>query len=267
MLKDITLGQFFPGNTLVHRIDPRFKLLMIFAFMISLFMMKGAVSLTIMSVFVFVSVIASKIGIKMIFKNLKPLMFLILFTVCLNMFFTPGETLWQLGFVRITREGVEFSVLMAVRIILLIVGTSLLTYTTSPIRLTDAIEQLLSPLKRLKIPVGELAMMMTIALRFIPTLLNETDRIMSSQKARGADFESGGVIKRIKAFVPVLVPVFVSAFKRADELALAMESRCYRDGTGRTRLNQLKSNRFDWVILAVSVVFFSSAAVLGVLGY
>jgi energy-coupling factor transport system permease protein len=156
---------------------------------------------------------------------------------------------------------------MAIRIILLIIGTSLLTYTTSPIMLTDAIEQLFGPLKKLKVPVGELAMMMTIALRFIPTLLTETDRIMSSQKARGADFESGGVIRRIKAFVPVLVPVFVSAFKRADELALAMESRCYRDGIGRTRLNQLKSSPSDWVASAASIVFFAAAAALGVLGY
>ena len=266
MLKDITLGQFFPGDSIVHRLDARFKLVTVFLFMVTLFSMKGPFSISIMAAFVLLAVILSKISPKMIARSLRPLVMLILFTVLLNMLFTPGTPIWEFGILKITREGIDFSIMMAVRIILLITGTALLTYTTSPIMLTDAIESLFSPLKKLKVPVGEFAMMMSIALRFIPDLLDETSRIMASQKARGADFESGNILRRIKAFVPVLVPVFVGAFKRADELAVAMESRCYRDGDGRTRLKVLKSSRGDWLTLLFCIAVFGVAMTLGLKG-
>ena len=256
MLKDITLGQFFPGNSIVHRLDPRFKLVLMMVMMVVLVMIQRAIPLTLMFVFVAAAVAASKISLKLIMRSLRPLLIMVLFTSLLNIFFTPGREIWRIWFFRITYEGIVFSVVMAVRITLLIAGTSLLTYTTSPIMLTEAIERLLSPLKKIGAPVGELAMMMTIALRFIPTLLDETERIMAAQKARGADLESGNMLKRIRAFVPVLVPVFVGALKRADELALAMESRCYRGGNERTSMKVLKASRLDFEAAGVCCVFF-----------
>ncbi|MBR6696007.1 MAG: energy-coupling factor transporter transmembrane protein EcfT [Oscillospiraceae bacterium] len=255
MLKDITIGQFFPGNSIVHRLDPRFKIVITGVFITFLFCAENFYGILFGMLFVALTVLLSKIPIKMIFKGMKSIIPLIIFTSVLNIFFIEGEILFSWQFIKITKEGLETSLFMILRIICLISGTSLLTYTTSPITLTDAIEQLLSPLKKVKMPVHEFAMMMTIALRFIPTLIEETDKIMSAQKARGADLETGGLIKRAKALVPILIPLFVSAFRRAEELAVAMECRCYRGDEGRTRLKQLKSGGKDYIALALSLFF------------
>ena len=238
MLRDITIGQHFPGNSLVHRFDPRLKLVLTVAYIVLLFAASNPLGLTLSILFLGVMYKVAKIPVKMIGKSLKPILPIVLFTAVLNLFFVSGEgdPLVHFWFLSIYAEGVRYAVLMAVRVMALIAGTSLLTYTTSPIVLTDAIEQLLKPLGKLHFPVHELAMMMSIALRFIPTLIEETDKIMNAQKARGAQLDTGKMTDRVKALVPVLIPLFISAFRRADELAMAMECRCYRGGTGRTRL-------------------------------
>ena len=251
MLKDITIGQFFPGKSVIHRVDPRVKIVMVLAFIVVLFLAKGPWAYAFTIALLAAVIINSKISLRLIVKGIKPLVFIILFTAVLNMFYTPGRALWTFGIFTITYEGVIQAVYMAVRIILLIIGTSMLTYTTSPIMLTDGLESLLKPWKRFHVPVHELAMMMTIALRFIPTLIEETDKIMNAQKARGADFETGNLIQRAKALVPILIPLFVSAFRRADELAVAMECRLYHGGEGRTRLKELKMGRLDYGAIAV----------------
>ncbi len=235
MIKDITLGQYFPGSSVVHNLDARFKLVITLLFIIMLFIGGNTICLEVGTVFTATALLCSSIPFKMIAKSLKPILPILLFTTILNLFMiTGGIPLFQWKFISITDEAVETSVFMIIRILLLIAGTSLLTYTTSPVSLTDAIERLLSPLKRFKLPVHELAMMMTIALRFIPTLIEETDKIMSAQKARGADMEGGGIKEKVKSVVPVIVPLFVSAVRRAGELATAMECRCYRGGEGKT---------------------------------
>ena len=211
MLKDITLGQYFPGESAVHRLDPRLKILLVLAYIILLFVVEGPVSYGVLAVFLALVVGLSRVSIRMVFRGIKPILFIIIFTSLLNMFYTPGRVLWEWGFLRLTVEGIFAAVIMVVRLVFLIVGTSMLTYTTSPIVLTDGLERLLSPLKRVHFPAHELAMMMTIALRFIPTLVEETGKIMNAQKARGADFESGGLIHRARALIPILVPLFVSA--------------------------------------------------------
>ncbi|MGI5965710.1 MULTISPECIES: energy-coupling factor transporter transmembrane component T family protein [Anaerotruncus] len=245
MLRDITIGQYFPGDSLIHRLDPRMKIVLTMAYIVMLFVATNPIGLLIGILFLVLTYAVSKIPGAMILKSLKPVVPIILFTAVLNMFFIDGKVLWQWWVIKITLQGVTTAIVMSIRIVCLIAGTSLLTYTTSPIALTDGIERLCNPLKRFKLPVHELAMMMTIALRFIPTLIEETDKIMSAQKARGADLESGGLIQRAKALIPILIPLFVSAFRRADELALAMECRCYRGGEGRTRMKQLKIHGFD----------------------
>lgn len=246
MLKDITLGQYFPGNTVAHRLDPRTKILLVTLYIIALFSAKGLLGYMVMAATLAVCVKISKVGFKSLVRGLKPLVVIIAFTGILNIFFTPAETyLLEWGILRISEKGIQNALFMVVRIMLLVMGTFLMTYTTSPIRLTDGLESLLGPLKRLRVPVHELAMMMAIALRFIPTLIEETDKIMSAQKARGADFESGNIFQKAKALVPILVPLFISAFRRADELATAMECRCYHGGEGRTRLKQLKFTAED----------------------
>lgn len=255
MLKDVTLGQFFPGSSLIHRLDPRVKILASIAFIVSLFISSSFYGYGICILFLVWCIRISKISPKMILKSLKPLVIILIFTGVLNMLYTPGQTLVSFWIFNITREGLYTAAFMMLRIILLITATSMLTYTTSPIALTDGLERLLSPLKRFRIPVHEFAMMMTIALRFIPTLIEETDKIMAAQKARGADFESGNLISRAKALVPILVPLFVSAFRRADELATAMECRLYHGGEGRTRLNTLKMTFQDWRALAFMALF------------
>ena len=259
MLRDITIGQHFPGNSLVHRFDPRLKLVLTVAYIVLLFAASNPLGLTLSILFLGVMYKVAKIPVKMIGKSLKPILPIVLFTAVLNLFFVSGEgdPLVRFWFLTIYAEGVRYAVLMAVRVMALIAGTSLLTYTTSPIVLTDAIEQLLKPLGKLHFPVHELAMMMSIALRFIPTLIEETDKILNAQKARGAQLDTGKMIDRVKALVPVLIPLFISAFRRADELAMAMECRCYRGGTGRTRLKVLRCEKQDYIDLAVCIACFA----------
>lgn len=267
MLKDITMGQFFPGDSIVHRLDPRTKLVMVILYIAALFTAKSYVSYLVMAAFLIISVRISTIKFKMLFKGLKPLIIVIAFTAILNLFFTTGDhVIFEIWRIRLTWEGVRTAAFMLVRLVMLIMGTFLLTYTTSPISLTDGLERLLNPLKKIKVPVHELAMMMSIAMRFIPTLVEETDKIMSAQKARGADFETGSVFERAKALLPVMVPLFISAFRRADELAVAMESRCYHGGDGRTRMNVLRMERRDWVTLLVGVLLLALVIVLNILG-
>lgn len=266
MLKDITLGQYFPGNTPVHRLDPRTKLVLVCIYIIALFCAKYYFSYALMACFLAFSMFLSHIGLRVIMKGLKPLLFIIVLTGILNLFYTEGTPLVTFWIFTITREGIQNAFFMIARIVMLIFGTFLLTYTTSPIALTDALELLLNPLKKIKLPVHELSMMMCIALRFIPTLISETDKIISAQKARGADFETGNLIRRSKALIPILVPLFISAFRRADELAVAMESRCYHGGIGRTRMKQLKMSSNDYLALIVGVVLLTAVIILRSLG-
>ena len=263
MLKDITLGQYFPGNSVIHRLDPRTKLLFLVAYIAMLFTAVSWVSYAVVFAFLAVVIAVSQIPLRSILKGMKPLMFILIFTGILNLFFTDGETVlltvWK---VRITLEGVVRAVFMVARILMLITGTFLLTYTTSPIALTDGLETLLKPLKVIHVPVHELSMMMCIALRFIPTLIEETDKIICAQKARGADFESGNLMQRVRALVPILVPLFISAFRRADELATAMECRCYQGGEGRTKMKLLRYQRNDYIAFLIAIALFAGVWVL-----
>lgn len=266
MLKDITIGQFFPGDSIIHRLDPRFKIIITLVYIVMLFTGDSMACLAVGAVFTAMAIILSKIPFKMFLKSIKPIFPFLLLTAVLNILFVrTGDVLFEWHFLKITTEGVNISVFMIIRITLLIMGSSLLTYTTSPITLTDAIERLLSPLKKIKVPVHELAMMMSIALRFIPTLIEETDKIMSAQKARGAEIDTGSFMTRAKNMISILVPLFISAFRRADELATAMECRCYNGGEGRTRLRQLKSAARDYIALAVTVLFYVTAIVLDII--
>ncbi len=260
MLKDITLGQYFPGDTIVHRLDPRTKLICVILFIVALFLAVNWTGYAIVVTATVVFMILSKISPKRIFSGLKPMLFIIVLTGALNIFYTKGTPVVE-GWM-ITWEGIERAVQMILRITLLISGTFLLTYTTSPIAITDGLEMLLKPLKLIRFPVHEMTLMMSMALRFIPTLIEETDKIMSAQRARGADFETGGLIKRAKALLPILVPLFVSSFRRADELAVAMESRCYHGGEGRTRMKQLIFAGRDYVTLALFVLFLAGMIIL-----
>ncbi|MCI9194373.1 MAG: energy-coupling factor transporter transmembrane protein EcfT [Angelakisella sp.] len=265
MIKDITIGQYFPGRSPVHRLDPRVKIMLALGYIVILFVAQNAWGLGLGVVAGFGAYLISGIPLVMILKSLKPVVPIIIFTSVLNMLFVEGESLFHWWIINITREGVHTAIFMSVRIICLIAGTSLLTYTTSPIALTDGIERLMGPLKKLRFPVHELAMMMTIALRFIPTLIEETDKIMSAQKARGADLETGGLMQRARALVPILIPLFVSSFRRADELALAMECRCYRGGEGRTRMKQLHMGPGDFVASALVVACLAGVIALNLL--
>ena len=257
MLKDITLGQYFPGNTVIHRLDPRTKLIAVLLYIIALFQAKGWVGYAAVLLASVGCMALSRLKPKVIFKGLKPMIFIIALTALLNIFYTGGTPIIP-GWI-ITWEGIVRAVQMVLRIVLLICGTFLLTYTTSPIALTDGLELLMSPLKVIRFPVHEMTIMMSMALRFIPTLIEETDKIMSAQKARGADFESGNLLSRAKAMVPILVPLFISAFRRADELATAMECRCYHGGEGRTKLSELHYQTRDWV------AYLTGAALLAVM--
>lgn len=252
MLKDITIGQYYPTGSYVHKLDPRTKILVTFALIIGLFIINSFIPYVYILAFIFAAVYVSKIPFKYIIKGLKPLRVIIMITFIINIFMTQGQTIASIGPLNVTKEGVYQAFFMAIRLMLLVMGTSLLTLTTSPISLTDGIEHLLNPLKKIGVPAHELAMMMTIALRFIPTLLEETDKIMKAQMARGADFESGNIISRAKSLVPLLVPLFISAFRRADELAMAMEARCYRGGENRTRMKELKMEGKDTVALLIT---------------
>ena len=263
MLRDITIGQHFPGDSVLHKMDPRVKLLLTIAYIVMLFVGSNPAGLAISIVFLAVLYAVAKLPLRFVARSVKPILPIILFTAVLNLFFMAGagEPLLAWWIFKIYREGIYYAVVMAVRILCLIAGTSLLTYTTSPIVLTDAIEQLLRPLAKLHLPVHELAMMMTIALRFIPTLIEETDKIMNAQKARGAQLDSGNLRERVRALIPVLIPLFISAFRRADELAMAMECRCYHGGEGRTRLKQLHLHGSDLVIAAVAVLVFAAIGI------
>lgn len=267
MLKDITIGQYFPGKSPVHRLDARLKILLTIAYIVMLFMADDIKGLGVCICFTFMIYIISRIPLKMMWKSVKPILVIIIITALLNLFFVhTGTPYFEWKFIKITDKGVQTAVFMVVRILCLITGTSLLTYTTSPIDLTDAIERLLSPLKKIKVPVHEFAMMMTIALRFIPTLIEETDKIMCAQKARGADMETGSIFKKAKALIPVLIPLFVSSFRHADELALAMECRCYHGGEGRTKMKQLRLKLLDlWGTLFL-IAFFAGVIVINKIG-
>ena len=262
MLKDITIGQFFPGNSAVHRLDPRVKIVLTVALIVLLFLAQGPVSYGLIILFLALVIGISRISPKMVVRGLKPILLIVMFTAVLNLFYTPGTYIFQWHFLHISMEGIKLAIFMVLRLMLLIIATSMLTYTTSPIQLTDGLERLLAPLKKLHVPVHELSMMMSIALRFIPTLIEETEKIISAQKARGADFESGNLIARAKALVPILVPLFISAFRRADELATAMECRCYHGGEGRTRLHQLKYEKRDYIAFGVGAAFLAAMIVL-----
>ena len=264
MLKDITLGQFFPGNSAVHRLDPRVKIVLTVAFIVLLFLAQGPVSYALIIAFLAVVIGISRISPKMVLRGLKPILFIVIFTAVLNLFYTPGTYIFQWHFLHISVEGVKLAIFMVLRLMLLIIATSMLTYTTSPIQLTDGLERLLSPLKKLHAPVHELSMMMSIALRFIPILIEETDKIMKAQMARGADFESGNLIQKAKSMVPLLVPLFVSAFRRATDLAMAMEARCYRGGEGRTKMKPLKYAKRDHMVYGAYLVYFVVAILLKV---
>ena len=267
MLKDITLGQYFPGKSPIHLLDPRTKLIMLVVYIVALFMASNWISYGLMFLFLVMVIAVSRIPVKSILRGMKPLMMILIFTGVLNLFFTEGETvLVSFWVITITKEGLIRAVFMVARILMLISGTFLLTYTTSPISLTDGLEALMNPLKVIKVPVHELSMMMCIALRFIPTLIEETDKIMSAQKARGADFETGSIIQRAKALIPILVPLFISAFRRADELATAMECRCYQGGEGRTKMKLLRYTRWDFNAFAVGVLLIGAVVALRYFG-
>jgi energy-coupling factor transport system permease protein len=246
MVRDITLGQYVPGKSVLHRMDPRVKIVLLLAVIVLIFIGSNYPALILMSVFVLAVMALSGVSIRMYLKSLRMILFVVLFTSILNLFYGQGEPLIQWGFLKITQAGVNNCIFIALRITSLILMSSVLTFTTSPTDLTDALERLMKPLKVVRIPVHEIAMMMTIALRFIPTLLDETDKIMSAQKARGADMESGGLVQRVRALIPILIPLFVSSFRRAYDLAMAMECRCYHGGEGRTRMKRLCIGRVDW---------------------
>lgn len=268
MLKDITLGQYYPGESAVHRIDPRVKILLAIVYITLLFFVKNFSGFLIYAVFTFGIIALARIPVTFVVRGLKPLFFIIAFTAVINIFMTPGTIVFQIPRTPMTAtwEGIYMAAFMVVRLVFLIMGTSVLTLTTSPISLTDGIEHLLGPFKKIGVPAHELAMMMSIAIRFIPTLIEETQKIMKAQTARGADFESGNLFRRAKALVPLLVPLFISAFRRADELALAMECRCYHGGENRTRLKQLKVTRVDYVATALTVLILASAVTAGFFG-
>lgn len=265
MLRDITIGQYFPGKSFVHSLDPRAKIIITTVYVVLLFCAVNPIGLAVGILYAIIAYAASKIPFKLIAKSIKPILPILLFATVLNIFFVDtGTVLFNWWIIKITTDGVKLAVVMTIRIICLIAGTSLLTYTTTPIALTDGIERLLSPLKKIHLPVHELAMMMTIALRFIPTLIEETDKIMNAQKARGADLETGGLIKRAKALIPILIPLFVSAFRRADELALAMECRCYHGGEGRTRMRQLKITSLDIIGVVFTLVCLAGVIAINI---
>ena len=260
MLKDITIGQYYSVDSVIHRLDPRTKIIGTFFFIVILFVIKGIYGLLLAGLLLLLVVKAAKVPLSYIVRGQKSIMFLLMFTVVLNMLMVKGEVLVQVWFLKITREGIYTAVFMAIRLILLVIGCSLMTLTTTPLQLTDGLERLLRPLKKIKVPVHDISMMMSIALRFIPILMEETDKIMKAQSARGADFDSGGLVQKAKALIPVLVPLVISAFRRADELATAMEARCYRGDEGRTRMKELRYKKQDYVakavVLAACVVLY-----------
>ncbi len=257
MIRDITIGQYYPGNSVIHKLDPRTKIIGTLAYMVTLFIVKSFLGFLIALLALAVVIGISRVPVGFILKGLKPIFLIIIFTFFINMFMTVGTPIAKLGFLTITREGLYNAFFMASRLILIIIGSSLLTLTTKPISLTDGIEKLLSPWKRIGVPAHELAMMMTIALRFIPTLLEETDKIMKAQMARGADFETGNLMRRAKALIPLLIPLFISAFRIAQDLAMAMEARCYRGGDNRTRMTEMRFQGRDLIAGVIMMIFIA----------
>jgi energy-coupling factor transport system permease protein len=255
MLKDITLGQYIPGESLLHRADPRIKILLTIIYMAIVFLVTSLYGYAVVILFTLAVILSCRIPLKYTLKGLKPVLYLVLFTTVINLFVINGQVLVQFWIFKITYEGIILSAKIGVRVLLIVIGGSLLTLTTTPIALTDGIEKLLKPLEKIGVPAHEMAMMMSIALRFIPTILDETEKIIKAQSARGADFGSGNIVQKAKSFIPILVPLFVSAFRRADELATAMEARCYRGGKGRTRMKQLKLGLQDAVAMMILIGF------------
>ena len=264
MIRDITIGQFYPADSILHRLDPRVKFIGTFLFLISLFVADSFWGYALATVFLAAAIGLSKVPVKFMLKGLKPLFIILLITVLFNLFLIPGEVLWSAGFLKITREGVVQAVKIGVRLIYLVIGSSIMTLTTTPNQLTDGMEKILAPLNKIKVPVHEISMMMSIALRFIPILMEETDKIMKAQIARGADFESGNIIQRAKSMVPLLVPLFISAFRRADDLAMAMEARCYHGGDNRTQMKPLVYHRRDYAAYVISVLYLGADIALRV---
>lgn len=267
MIKDITIGQFFPGDSFIHRLDPRLKIILTIVFAVLMFVAKNFLAFAVLAAFLSVIIYVSKIPVSIVLKSIKPLTFIIVFTAFFNIFYGKGAPVfesisWLSWF---TWGGLRNAAFMVIRIVLLIIGTSFMTYTTSPVMLTDAVERLISPLKKINVPVHELAMMMTIAMRFIPTLIDETEKIMNAQKARGADFETGNIVRRAKALIPILIPLIVSAFRRADELADAMECRCYNGGDNRTRYKEYSFGKCDYIALCFVAVFIALVIVANIL--
>ena len=264
MFKDIIIGQYVPGNSPLHKMNPPVKIIMTILYIVLLFILKNPISYVVFTIYTITLILISGVPFKMILKGLKPMLWIFIFTAVLNVFMTPGDTVWALKIfkftLKITKEGIESGSLMVIRLLYLVMGTSLLTLTTSPLQLTDGIEKLLKPFNKIKVPSHEIAMMMTIAIRFIPTLAEETDKIMKAQMARGADFESGNVFKRAKSMLPILIPLFVNSFRRADELAMAMESRCYHGGEGRTRMRVLKFHMGDLAAVIIFAAFIAAVA-------
>ena len=264
MIRDITIGQYYPANSKLHRLDPRVKIMCTLLYLISLFLFENIWGYIAATIFLAAVIKISKVPFKFIVKGLKPIIMLLMITVVFNLFLTTtGDVIWRFAFLQITDEGLEIACLMAIRLIYLILGSSLMTFTTTPNALTDGIERLLWPFQKIKLPVHEIAMMMSIALRFIPILLEETDKIMKAQIARGADLESGNVIQKAKAMIPILVPLFVSAFRRANDLAMAMEARCYRGGEGRTKMKPLVYQKKDFIAYAITICYVVIAVVVG----
>ncbi len=261
MLKNITIGQYYPAESSIHRLDPRTKIILTILYVAAVFFIKGIYGFLLLGVLSFFMVKISRVPYKLFLKGLKPVLFIMTFTALLNLFLTSdGKILFEYGFLRITDKGFSLSVVMVLRILFLVVGSSFLLYTTSPVSMTSGLESLLKPLKKIGVPAHEISMMMSIALRFIPTLIEETDKIMSAQKSRGANLDEGNIMKRAKALIPILVPLFISAFRRADELAMAMESRCYNGSDNRTKMKELKFGKND--IVACTVFFIGAAAVI-----
>lgn len=265
MIRDITIGQYYPAESPIHRLDARLKIIVAFLFIISLFIVNSILGYVCVTLLLSVVIRVSKVPVKFMMKGLKSILFIIIFTAAINLFLTPGEdVIWEFGVLHLTVQGIYMAIRMCIRLILLIVGSSLLTLTTTPIQLTDGLEYLLHPLKKIGVPAHEIAMMMTIALRFIPTLLDETDKIIKAQQARGADFDTGNMIQKAKSMIPILVPLFISAFRRAEELAMAMEARCYHGDENRTRMNVMKMQSRDYRAMGMVVLYFVVVAGLRV---
>lgn len=262
MIREITIGQYYPADSVIHRLDPRTKIIATFLFIISLFVFDSFIGYIVVAAFLASCIILSKVPFSFMVKGLKAIVMLLMLTVIINMFMTPGEPMISVWKLTITKEGFRAAVFMGLRLMLLIIGSSVMTLTTTPNNLTDALEKLMGPLKVIKVPVHEIAMMMSIALSFIPILIEETDKIMKAQMARGADFENKNLIKRVKSYIPILVPLFISAFRRAGDLAMAMEARCYRGGDGRTKMNPLKYHNRDYVAYAVCVLYLIAVIAL-----